>query len=177
MKAPFAFYARLIKACQRRGRTLEDAEDLVQEGLLRLIEYQQTARVRDAEAFLRRVIANLSINQYHREQIIAFAAESVEELDQSGALVDPRPEPERVISARQLIDEITSTLSGASLRTSAIFIAHRAGYSYLEIAAELGISPRTVKKHISRATSMVSGLVELENGLLHSRRKWRRMRR
>jgi RNA polymerase sigma factor (sigma-70 family) len=168
MRAPFAFYARLIKACQGRGRTLEDAEDLVQEGFLRLIEYQQSARVLDAEAFLRRVITNLSINRYHREQIIAFADESLEELDHSGALIDPTPGPERVIAARQLVERIATSLNEASLRTSAIFIAHRAGYSYGEIAADLGISPRTVKKHISRASSMLSAFIGSRNGAMLS---------
>jgi RNA polymerase sigma-70 factor (ECF subfamily) len=156
MRRPFGFYARLIRACQRRERTLEDAEDLVQEAFLRLLEYERGAKVRDAEAFLRRVITNLSINRYYRERIITFAEESAEELDESGFLVDPYPEPERIIAARQLLDRITSSLTDVSLRTSRIFIAHRAGYSYGEIAAELGISPRTVKKHISRATSILA---------------------
>ncbi|SRR5579883_1991422 len=157
MRPPFAYYTRLIKACLRRGRTLEDAEDLVQEALLRLIEYQQAGRVRDTEAFLRRVITNLSINQYHREQIVSFAEESVEELAESIPLIDPDPGPERVVSARQQVEQISAMLSQVSVRTSQIFIAHRAGYRYEEIAADLGISTRTVKKHISRATSILSG--------------------
>jgi RNA polymerase sigma factor (sigma-70 family) len=156
MSRPFAFYTRLIKACLRRGRTLEDAEDLVQEAFLRLIEYQQAGRVRDAEAFLRRVIMNLSINQYHREQIVSFAEASVEDLAETLPLIDSDPGPERVVSARQAVEQIAAMLSDVSVRTSQIFIAHRAGYRYEEIAADLGISARTVKKHISRATALLA---------------------
>lgn len=156
MRPPFVFYTRLIKACLRRGRTLEDAEDLVQQAFLRLIEYQKAGRVRHTEAFLRRVITNLSINQYHREQIVAFAEDSVEDLAETIPLIDPDPGPERVVAARQEVEQIAAMLSEVSVRTSQIFIAHRAGYRYEEIAAELGISARTVKKHISRATALLA---------------------
>jgi RNA polymerase sigma factor (sigma-70 family) len=156
MRPPFAFYMRLIKACLRRGRTLEDAEDLVQEAFLRLIEYQQAGRVRDTEAFLRRVIMNLSINLYNREQIVSFAEKSVEDLAETIPLIDSDPGPERVVAARQDVEQIATMLSHVSVRTSQIFIAHRAGYRYEEIAADLGISARTVKKHISRATALLT---------------------
>lgn len=170
MRRPFGFYARLIRACQRRERTLEDAEDLVQEAFLRLLEYERGVRVRDPEAFLRRVITNLSINRYHRERIVTFAEESTEELEELGFLLDPYPEPERIIAARQVLDGIVSVLTAVSFRTSRIFIAHRAGYSYGEIAAELGISPRTVKKHISRATSILSGVIRCQEDAAPRRR-------
>jgi RNA polymerase sigma factor (sigma-70 family) len=156
MRRPFASYVRLINACLRRGRTLEDAEDLVQEAYARLVAYQRTATVRDEESFLRRVVTNLTINQYHRDQILSFANETVEELDQQGLLVDATPEVERILTARQSIDQIAAILSAVSRRTCEIFFAHRAGHSYAEIASEFRIRPRTVKKHIARARSMLS---------------------
>lgn len=153
-------YARLVKACLRRGRTLEDAEDLVQEAYARLLEYQRSARVRDEEAFLRRVVSNLAINQYHREQILFFVPETIEQLDQQAMLVDGGPGVERILSSRQQLDQIAAMLSAVSRRTSEIFLAHRAGYSYEEIASEFSISTRTVKKHIARAKSMLANAAE-----------------
>ncbi len=100
MRRPTGAYARLVKACLRRGRTLEDAEDLVQEAYARLIEYQHSAKVRDEEAFLRRVVSNLAINQYHREQILSFAHETIDQLDRQSMLVDSGPGIERILSAR-----------------------------------------------------------------------------
>jgi RNA polymerase sigma-70 factor (ECF subfamily) len=149
-------YARLIRACLRRGRTLEDAEDLAQEAYARLIEYQRRARVRDEEAFLRRVASNLAINQFRREQILSFTDETIEELDRQAMLVDSSPGPQRILGAQQQLDRIAAMLSAVSIRTCEVFLAHRAGFSYAEIASELGISTRTVKKHIARAISMLS---------------------
>jgi RNA polymerase sigma-70 factor (ECF subfamily) len=146
-----ARFARLMKLCRRRGRSQEEAEDLIQEAFLRLHEYCRTTEVRDEEAFLARTVSNLAINEYRRERIVSFARESVEELEQSIGLSDSTPGPERICAAQQRLDEITRTLGAVSERTCQIFLAQRAGYSYEEIAADLGITPRTVQKHIARA--------------------------
>jgi DNA-directed RNA polymerase specialized sigma24 family protein len=42
-------------------------------------------------------------------------------------------------------------LDAVSRRTREIYFAHRAGYSYAEIAAHMGISHITIKRHIARA--------------------------
>jgi RNA polymerase sigma factor (sigma-70 family) len=150
--------ARLMKVCRRRGRSQDQAEDLIQEAFLRLHEYCRTAEVRDEEAFLARTVSNLAINEYRRERILSFADESVEELEQSVGLSDSLPGPERICAAQQRLEEISRTLSAVSERTCQIFLAQRAGYSYEEIAADLGITPRTVQKHIARAMFL---LIEL----------------
>lgn len=150
--------ARLMKVCRRRGRSQDQAEDLIQEAFLRLHEYCRTAEVRDEEAFLARTVSNLAINEYRRERILSFADESVEELEQSVGLSDSTPGPERICAAQQRLEEISKTLSAVSERTCQIFLAQRAGYSYEEIAADLGITPRTVQKHIARAMFL---LIEL----------------
>lgn len=160
MRRPTGAYARLVKACLRRGRTLEEAEDLVQEAYARLVEYRRSAKVRDEEAFLRRVVSNLAINQFHREQILSFAPEPLDQLDRQALLVDTSPGIERILNARQRVEQIEAMLSAVSRRTSEVFLAHRAGFSYEEIASELGISTRTVKKHIARAISMLASAAE-----------------
>lgn len=57
--------------------------------------------------------------------------------------------------ARERLLKVERTLSRVSERTCQIFTAHRAGFSYKEIAAELRISGRTVQKHIVRATTLL----------------------
>jgi RNA polymerase sigma factor (sigma-70 family) len=153
-----ARFARLMKVCRRRGRSQEEAEDLIQEAFLRLHEYCRKTEVRDEESFLARTVSNLAISQYRREQIISYAHESLDELEDTGALpTDAAPGPERIFAAQQL-DEITRTLGAVSERTCQIFLAQRAGYSYEEIAADLGISLRTVQKHMARAMFLLIGM-------------------
>ena len=155
MVGSLARFARLMKFCRRRGRSQEEAEDLIQEAFLRLHEYCRTTEVRNEEAFLTRTVANLAINEYRRDRIVSYANETVEELEQGVGLADASPGPERILAAQQRLDQITRVLGAVSERTCEIFLAHRAGYSYDEIAADLAISQRTVQKHIARAVFLL----------------------
>ena len=149
------WYSRLIRVCTRLGRPLEDAEDLVQEAYLRFLEYRQTRQVRDEAALLARIVTNLAINQYHRQRTVPVSPEELMALELDPALVDAAASAERVLSARERLDQVARTLDRVSHRTCQIFLAHRAGYSYDEIAAEFSVSHRTVQKHIARATLLL----------------------
>jgi len=151
MAGSLSYFGRLMKKCRRRGQSQEEAEDLIQEAFLRLHEYCRESVVRDEEAFLARTVSNLAINSYHHRRAACLADETLEELENTHPLVDSSPGPERVIAAQQRLDGIVETLRAVSERTCAVFIAHRSGYSYDEIAENLGISERTVQKHIARA--------------------------
>jgi len=146
-----AGYARLIKVCRARGCSREDASDVVQEAHLRLFEYLCTAKVKDVNALLRRIVINLSINLYHRERSSPLVAQSLGMLDRRGLLIDPAPGPERTFAAEQELDGVVSVLSAVSPRTCQIFIAQRGGYTYEEIGSAFAIKPRTVEKHVTTA--------------------------
>lgn len=155
MIGSWARFTRLLKFVRRRGRSQEEAEDLIQEAFLRLHEYCRTTQVRNEEAFLARTVSNLVVNGYRHSSIVSYASESLEELEQSAGLADAGPGPERIIAAQQRLDGIAKILSAVSERTCEVFLAHRAGYSYDEIAADLNISQRTVQKHIARAVYLL----------------------
>lgn len=154
-----ARYAQLIKLCRARGYSREDAKEVVQEAYLRLLDYQRSASVKDAESLLRRIVINLSINYYHRELSMPFAFESFEKLDRQGLLIHPAPGPERAIAAEQELDRVVSVLSAVSARTCQIFIAQRGGYSYEEIATAFAVKPRTVEKHVAAAMLVLDEMI------------------
>jgi len=56
-----------MKFLRRKGRSHEDAEDLLQEAMLRLHLYGQAVPVVNEEAFLRHAVNNLSIDQHRRD--------------------------------------------------------------------------------------------------------------
>lgn len=157
MHRPTACFARLLKLLQRRGRS-QDAEDLIQEALLRLHEYCQSRPVRDEEAFLTRCVTNLAIDRHRRERRHLYAEQSVEELEATLGLVDSAPGPDEVFAAQQRLERIRSALDAVSSRTREIYFAHRAGYSYTEIASYLGISSSAIEKHIARAVLAIMEL-------------------
>jgi RNA polymerase sigma factor (sigma-70 family) len=151
MIRPTACFARLMMLLRNRGRSPEDAEDLIQEALLRLQEYCKTQEVRDEESFLKRTVINLSIDQHRRTVRHPFSEETVEELDQRLSIWDARPAPDEILASQQRLEDIGRILDSAGSRTREIYFAHRAGYSYQEISAALGISHSTIEKAIARA--------------------------
>jgi DNA-directed RNA polymerase specialized sigma24 family protein len=63
-----AYLVRLKRSLMRKGRSREDAEDLIQEALLRLHVYAKGHAVLNEEAFLRHAVHNLAIDQYRRDR-------------------------------------------------------------------------------------------------------------
>lgn len=137
--------------CRRRGCSLDDARDLVQEAHLRLFKYQRTTRIRDVESLLRRIVINLSISHYHRDLSAQCTVASVARLDRQGLFIEPAPGPERTAAAEQQLDAVADLLNAVSPRTCQILMAQRGGYSYAEIANAFGVKPRTVEKHVASA--------------------------
>jgi RNA polymerase sigma factor (sigma-70 family) len=159
MNRDAARYAQLIRASRGRGRSREDAREIVQEAHARLLEYERSARVRDPYSLLRRIVINLSINSYHRDRSSPIVPRSIEALDRRGLLIDPFPGPERTLAAEQELDAIADLLSAVSPRTCQIFIAQRGGYSYEEIAAAFAVKPRTVEKHVASAAQLLEEMM------------------
>ena len=153
MILPVPCWARLMRFCQRRGRSREDAEDLIQAALLRLEEYCRSgeAQVRNREHFLAKTVANLLVDQVRHERVVTYAPEPVEELEDSLALLDPGPTPDRVLDAEQRLKEIKRVLGTVSRRARDVYLLHMAGYNYKEIGAALGIAVKTVEGHMARA--------------------------
>lgn len=146
-----AHFEGLLKFLRRKGRSQEDAEDLIQEAMLRLHVYGRDAPVANEEAFLRHAVHNLSIDQHRRDRLDLRREVPIEDLDDRSPLIAPESTPEDNLEAQQRLSHIKAVLDAVSVRTREIYFAHRAGYSYAEIADHMGISHITIKRHIARA--------------------------
>jgi RNA polymerase sigma factor (sigma-70 family) len=155
-------FERLLKFLRRQGRSHEDAEDLIQEAMLRLHVYAREEPVANEEAFLRHAVVNLSIDQHRRDRTDLRHHVPVEDLDHHAPLVAPQATPEDTLHAEQRLDQLSAILDATSQRTRQIYFAHRAGYSYAEIAAHLHVSHITVRRHIARALLVIMEQPPLE---------------
>lgn len=153
MIRPVPCWARLMRFCQLRGRSREDAEDLIQTALLRLEEYCRgaEAKVRDRDQFLAKTLRNLVVDQIRHERVLSFAPEPVEQLESTLGLIDPGPTPDRVLDAEQRLNEIREVLGTVGKRARDVYLLHMAGYEYREIGLALDISVKTVEGHMARA--------------------------
>jgi RNA polymerase sigma factor (sigma-70 family) len=151
IKSRPAHFKRLLKFLRRKGRSHEDAEDLIQEAMLRLHVYGRAVPVVNEEAFLRQAVTNLSIDQHRRDRLDLRKDVPIEEFDARSPLIAQESTPEETLEAEQRLSRVREVLDAVSVRTRQIYFAHRAGYSYAEIADYMNISQITIKRHIARA--------------------------
>jgi RNA polymerase sigma factor (sigma-70 family) len=157
-----AHFKGLLKFLRRKGRSQEDAEDLIQEAMLRLHVYGQDVAVANEEAFLRHAVHNLSVDQHRRDRSDLRRKVSIDDLNARSPLIAPESTPEDTLEAQQRLSHIRVVLDAVSLRTREIYFAHRAGYSYSEIADHMSISHITIKRHIARALLAIMEQVETD---------------
>jgi RNA polymerase sigma factor (sigma-70 family) len=137
-----------------RGRRREEIEDLMQDALVRLLEYcEHGAEVREPEAVLVRTVQRLAMNRDRDAHSDLYVEESVEDLN----LIDPNPTPEEVLSGEQCLVEIRKALDAVSRRTREVFLMHRLhGFSYAQIAKQMDLPVSTVEKHMARAMTALA---------------------
>jgi RNA polymerase sigma factor (sigma-70 family) len=162
MRSRPAHFERLLKFLRRKGRSHEDAEDLAQEAILRLHVYGQASPVANEEAFLRQAVRNLSIDRHRRDRVGASAAAPIDE-DAPSPFIARVSTPEEVLESQQRLHNIGAVLDRVSRRTRDIYFAHRAGYSYAEIADHMGIANITIKRHIERALLAIMEHVQVDD--------------
>ena len=117
----------------RRLRTKADAADLVQEVYLRMLRVSDPEAIRNPEAYLFTVAGNLP-----RENAVA----------------DRRHAQEAAVDAGQRVARLCELLEELPLRCStAVILQYRDGLSHQDIAAQLEVSPRMVKRYLAHALS------------------------
>lgn len=140
----------------RRGRSEQDADDLVQEAWIRLDTYQREQSVEQPEAFLMKAAINLSIDAYRVRK-----GRGEEVLLEDVVLIDTTPGVEEALLGRERLAHLSKCLGRLNDKTRAIFLAHRIdGMSYQEIAKAHGLSVSSVEKHIAKAVLLLTGWME-----------------
>jgi len=137
----------------RGGRQRDEIEDLMQDALVRLLEYcERGVEVREPEAVLVRTVQRLAMNRDRDAHADLYTDQPIEKME----LIDPGPTPEQVVSGEQCLSELRRTLDAVSRRTREVFFMHRLhGFSYAQIARQMDMPVSTVEKHIARAMTVL----------------------
>jgi RNA polymerase sigma-70 factor (ECF subfamily) len=154
MDSPWSLSCYLKRLLQRRGRTVEEAEDLVQEAFVHLQVYcQEGGFVRQPKAFLVRTVLNLAIDARRHDHRDLYEDKSIEELP----LVDRSPAPDEVFAGEERLLHMRRTLKVVSVRAQEAFFLHRLdGFTYAEIAQRFGVSVSAVEKYIATALTVLA---------------------
>lgn len=142
------YTGELVKFLTRRTGNRADARDLAQDTYVRLLRLDRVDAVRDPQAYLFRIAANLAYEYQlkQRGERLKFQSPSVsQELER---ISEVTLEDETDLSARMA--HLNSVLATLEPKHRAALVLHRQeGMTYEEIAERIGVSVHTVKKYIS----------------------------
>lgn len=136
-----------------------DAEDLLQDAALRAIETDRSTPVRKPLHLLRRILRNLAIDHFRGRARTArlFSTAEVPDVTADSA------GPERQLVASERLRRAYAIIDGMPSRRREVFLLHRIDeMTHLQIARRLGISTKTVEKHIGLAMVQLSREIERE---------------
>ena len=155
-----AYYAPLGTFAFRFVRDAAMAEDVVQDVFAALWSSRRTLAVRTSlRAYLYAAVRNRALNILKHDDVVEDW-ETDESDDDARALHAPPPQPDAILDARILNDELSAAFAALPQRQAEVMrLRWRDELSYAEIAEALGISVKGVEKHLAR------GLVALRSRL------------
>ena len=136
-------------ATQKVGQ--QDADDIMQDAYLQLLQRDKQDTIREPRAFLFRIIANLSIDAWrksNRKVAPEFEIDSVE----LETLACQKPGPEALTSGLLEFDNFLSVLDGLpELQRHAFILNKLEGLTHAEIANRLGVSSKSIQRYLVEA--------------------------
>ena len=151
------YYRELLNFLSRSVQDRDTAADLAQESYARVLTAQQSGQaVQDPRALLYRTARNLVIDQHRRSSIRAELETSPASADEAFGLeqlAGPRSlEPETILASREGLAAMVATIDQLPPRCREAFMLYKFdGLSYAQIAAQMGISTRTVEMQLQIA--------------------------
>lgn len=148
----------LLAYFQRRLRHYDDAEDMVQDVLTRLLAKEGEA-VDRPDAYIFKIASNLladrarryAVRRQYREGLSDDAVTEIDMFD-----------PHRIVSGRLELSAILDRIQHFPERTQTVFILYRfENMHQSDISQALGISVSAVKKHVAKALTL---LMRTEDG-------------
>jgi RNA polymerase sigma factor (sigma-70 family) len=156
------YYAPLASFFRKRTRDTAEVQDLVQQVFLRLAQYREIDKIRNAEGFIFQTASN-ALKDHFRNSAVRNRY-SKEQIEISGGCGSDFS-PERVLQGRESVAQLAGALRQLPERTRDVLMLRCfEGLKHAEIARLQGISVRAVEKHIERALTHLSSTVERETG-------------
>ena len=147
------FSPKMLSVCYRFAHNREDAEDMLQEGFIKVFTQIHSFENRGAfEGWIRRIIVHTCINILKKNKKFN---ESVDIIHATGLQIREETVPS-VIQAKQVVECIRMLPIG--YRTVLNLYAIE-GYSHREIAGMLGIEESTSRSQYTRAKAMLEDIL------------------
>ena len=150
----------LYKFAYRLLRNRADAEDLVQDVLLKLYpRTNEMAQVRDLKPWLLRVVYHQFIDTLRKRRRSVTTVAQINELE----LVDPVQDPERQLDLAQSSERVRGAISRLNHDQQLLVALHLIdGYTLEEVAQVLDVPLGTLKSRLHRTRAELKKILQLE---------------
>lgn len=128
-----------------------EVEDVVQETYVRMCQSRHAEEIRAPRAFMYRTARNIALNYVNRAE--SRLADSLDAALDAGSwdATDSRGDPYSQVSSREEFSLLCDAVRSLPVQCRRAFVLKKVyGHSYKEIAEKLGISEKTVEKHIAK---------------------------
>lgn len=138
----------LVKFVLTRVANEQEAKEIAQEAYVRLLQLDQTVGISYLRWYLFKIARHIATDRYRQQNIRARLDQQHETLADLD-LVSPT---ENSVLAADELARLMSALKELPSKCQRAFLLHRLrGLSTAEVAAQLGITDRTVRNHLRRA--------------------------
>jgi RNA polymerase sigma-70 factor (ECF subfamily) len=156
---------KMLSVCYRFAHNREDAEDMLQEGFIKVFSQVHTFQSKGAfEGWVRRIMVHTCINHLKKNKKFN---ESVDLIHANGMQVREESVPS-IVQAKQIVECIR--LLPLGYRTVLNLYAIE-GYSHKEISVMLDVEESTSRSQYTRAKQMLEDILIKKNILQPSRIK------
>jgi RNA polymerase sigma-70 factor (ECF subfamily) len=153
----YTYSPRMLSLCYRYAKSREDAEDMLQEGFIKVFTQIKQFQNRGAlEGWIRKIIVHTCINNLKKNKKFT---ESVDLIHASGVYIREETIPS-IVQAKQVVECIRILPIG--YRTVLNLYAIE-GYSHREIATMLDIEESTSRSQYTRAKAMLEDILLKKN--------------
>ena len=148
------FSPKMYGVCLRYAGNTEDANDILQEGFIKIFNNIGKFRSEGSfEGWIRRIFVNTSIEHF-RKKVKLYNVTEVQE----NTIEDKELDALDLLDAKDIISIVNELSPGYK----AVFNMHIIeGYSHKEIAGILGITEGTSKSQLARAKGVLKKMVEI----------------
>lgn len=147
------FSPRMYAVCLRYAGNAEEAEDILQEGFIKIFKKLDSFRSEGSfEGWIRRIFVNTAIEHFRRKRYLQTVSEKEENTIEGKdiSVLDK-------LAAKDIL-ALIKELSPGYRTVFNLYVVE--GYTHKEIADMLGISEGTSKSQLSRAKVILQGLVK-----------------
>ena len=129
----------------------EDVEDLLQEVFLRAVRSPVGGEIAHPRAYLYRIASNTISDHFRRQIRRRMPPSDAARIDEESELANPGPTPEESAICDQTWDRLCAAIDGLPRKAKrAIVLRKLEDLTCIEVAESMGISIRTLEKHLAR---------------------------